>query len=91
MVHWQNPSWLNSIIVPILKPNKPAHLPPSYRPISLASNVCKLLKKRVVCRLNWFLEYHNILNHKVCGVGNASVFLAISLHALSASHRDMTV
>jgi len=63
MVHWQNPpSWLHSIIVLILKPNKPAHLPPSYRPISLASNVCKLLKKRVVCRLNWFLEYHNILN-----------------------------
>jgi len=33
----------------------------------------------------------HLLNHKVCGVGNASVFLAISLHALSASHRDMTV
>jgi len=56
------PSRLHSIIDPIPKPNKPAHLPSSYRPISLTSSVCKLFEKMVVCRLNWFLEYHNILN-----------------------------
>ena len=55
------PSWLHSIVVPIPKPNKPAHLPSSYRPISLTSNVCKLFEKMIVCRLNWFLEYHNVL------------------------------
>jgi len=38
------PSWLHSIIVPIAKPNQPSHLPSSYRPISLTSNVCKLWK-----------------------------------------------
>ena len=56
------PSWLHSIIVPIPKPNKPAHLSSSYHPISLTSNVCQLFEKTVVCRLNWFSEYHNILN-----------------------------
>jgi len=50
------PSWLHSIVVPIRKPNKPTHLPSSYRPISLTSNVCKLFEKMIVCRLNWFLN-----------------------------------
>ena len=36
------PSWLHSIVVPVPKPNKPAHFPSSYRPISLTSTVCRL-------------------------------------------------
>jgi len=36
------PSWLHSIVVPVPKPNKPAHSPSSYRPISLTSNVFQL-------------------------------------------------
>jgi len=54
-------SWLHSIVVPIAEPNQSSHLPSSYRPISLTSNVCKLYEKMVVCRLSWFLEYHKIL------------------------------
>ena len=46
------PSWLHSIVVPIPKPTKPAHLPSSYCPISLTSNVCKLFEKMIVCQLN---------------------------------------
>jgi len=56
------PSWLHSIVVSVPKQNKPAYLPSSYRPISLPSNVCKLFEKIIVCRLNWFLEYHNVLH-----------------------------
>jgi len=56
------PSWLHSTVVSIAKPNQPSHLPSSYRPISPTSNVCKLFEKMVVCHLNGFLEYHNILN-----------------------------
>jgi len=56
------PSWLHSIVAPIPKPNKPAHLLSSYGPISLTSNVCKLFEKMIVRRLNWFLEYHNVLH-----------------------------
>ena len=36
-------SWCHSIVVPIHKPTKPAHLPSSHRPISLTSAVCKLM------------------------------------------------
>ena len=56
------PSWLHSIVVPNPKPNKPSHLPSSYRPISLTSNVCKLFEKMIVFRLTGFLEYHNFLH-----------------------------
>jgi len=56
------PSWLHSIVVSIAKSNQPSHLPSSYRPISLTSNVCKLFEKMVVFRLSWFLEYHKILS-----------------------------
>jgi len=38
-------SWLHSIVIPIYKPGKPSNLPSSYRPISLTSNACKILKK----------------------------------------------
>jgi len=63
-----SPSWLHSIVVPIAKPNQPSHLPSSYRPISLTSNVCKLFEKMVVCHLNGFSEYHNILNISQSGL-----------------------
>jgi len=56
------PSWRHSILVPIPKPNKPVHVPSSYRPIFLTSNVCNLFENKIVCRFNWFLEYHNVLN-----------------------------
>ena len=56
------PSWVHSIVVPIAKPNQPSHLPFSYRPTSLTSNVCKFFEKMVVCRLSWFLEYYKILS-----------------------------
>jgi len=42
------PSCLHSVVVPIPKPNNPAHLLSSYRPISLTSNVCKLFEKMIV-------------------------------------------
>ena len=51
------PSWLHSIVVPVPKPNKPAHLPSSYRPVSLTCNVCTFFEKMIVCRLNWFIEH----------------------------------
>ena len=44
-------SWLQSNIVPIAKNGKDASIPASYRPISLTSNVCKLLEKMVKCRI----------------------------------------
>ena len=49
-------NWLHSIITPIHKANKPANIAMSYRPISLTSNLCKLMEKMVATRLKWCLE-----------------------------------
>ena len=43
--------WLHSIVIPIHKVNKPSNLALSYRPISLTSNMCKLMEKIVAKRL----------------------------------------
>lgn len=50
--------WRKSIIIPILKPNKPTNHPFSYRPISLTNACCKLMERMVINRLNYFLETH---------------------------------
>lgn len=49
-------SWKNYLICPILKNNKPHGDPESYRPISLASCLLKVLEKMVKNRLQWWLE-----------------------------------
>ena len=59
--------WRHSIVVPIHKPNKPNHLPSSYRPISLTSTMCKLMEKMVENRLSWYLEKNNLINNFQCG------------------------
>lgn len=51
--------WRESIVIPILKPNKDPTNPNNYRPISLTSTLCKLLEKIVSRRLNWYLQYYN--------------------------------
>jgi len=63
-------SWRHSIVVPVHKPTKPAHLPSSYRPISLTSAVCKLMEKIIVSRLKWFLEYYKLLDMSQSGFKN---------------------
>ena len=55
-------AWKHALIIPILKPNKSKSDPASYRPIALTSNLCKLMERMVVTRLNWFLEKYNLLN-----------------------------
>ena len=48
--------WKTSIILPILKSGKDQSNPKNYRPISLTSNICKLIERMVNNRLIWFLE-----------------------------------
>ncbi|KAI8126988.1 putative RNA-directed DNA polymerase from transposon X-element [Lucilia cuprina] len=54
-------------IIPIHKPNKPKNDPGSYRPISLLSNLGKLLEKIVHSRLNQFIEENSILSKSQFG------------------------
>ena len=84
------PSWLHSIVVPIPKPNKTAHLPSSYRPISLTSNVCKLFEKIIVCRLNCFLEYHNVLHISQSGFRQRRKTTDHLLRLHDAIHKSMS-
>ena len=55
-------SWNHSIVIPILKPGKSPNEPISYRPISLTSNLCKLMEKIITSRLVWYLETNSKFN-----------------------------
>lgn len=52
-------SWKQTIILPILKPDKPPLDPASYRPISLLSCFGKLAEKLMCNRLNYIMEINN--------------------------------
>jgi ribonuclease HI len=55
------------IICPILKPNKPANLPKSFRPIALTSPLGKTFERMVANRLSAWLESNNKLSRWQCG------------------------
>jgi len=66
--HGQLPKeWKHSIVIPILKPNKPKFDPNSYRPISLTSSLCKLMERIVTTRLASFVETNGLLTHCQAG------------------------
>jgi hypothetical protein len=54
--------WRTAIIIPILKPRKPAALPASYRPVALTSCVAKVMERLVADRLSYFLESKGLLS-----------------------------
>lgn len=54
-------AWKRSTILPFHKPGKDKCDPGNYRPIALTSHLGKLMEKMVVARLNYFLEYNNLL------------------------------
>jgi len=53
--------WKKAIIVPILKPDTPANLISSYRPIALTSTLAKIQERMILAPLNWYLENQNLL------------------------------
>src|SRR6218665_3256278 len=55
--------WHHAIILPLLKPNKNAANPDSYRPISFTSTMCKVMEKLVTNSLQWFVEKNNLLSN----------------------------
>jgi len=59
--------WKKAIIVPILKPGKPANLISSYRPIALTSVLVKMQERMILARLNWYLENQNLLTEEQAG------------------------
>jgi len=59
--------WKKTIIVPILKPDKPANLISSYRPTALTSILAKIQERMILVRLNWYLENQNLLTEEHAG------------------------
>lgn len=59
--------WRNSIIIPILKPNKPSTDPQSYRPIALTSCLMKVMEGVVNQRLLYCLENKNFFHESQFG------------------------
>ena len=58
--------WKHSIIIPILKPGKPANKPDSYRPIQLTSCFSKLMERMVANRLTWYADQQHLLSNYQC-------------------------
>lgn len=54
-------SWKLAKVIAIRKPNKPKSLAINYRPISLLSNISKILERIVLYRLNFHIEDHNLI------------------------------
>ena len=59
--------WHHAIILPLLKPNKEASNPESYRPISLTPTICKVMETMISKRLQWFLEKNNLFSKNQSG------------------------
>lgn len=47
--------WKHGIIISIAKPGKDPSLVSSYRPIALTSNLCKIMERMIIFRLNHVL------------------------------------
>ncbi|GFW36664.1 putative RNA-directed DNA polymerase from transposon BS [Trichonephila clavipes] len=69
--------WKRAIIIPILKPGKDTSTSASYRHIALTSFVCKLMKRRVLARLNVHLNNNGLLPSEQQGVPQGSVLSPI--------------
>lgn len=54
-------SWKHAIIIPIAKPGKDSSIAGNYRPVALTSNLCKLMEKMIVYRLNYVFESKGVL------------------------------
>ncbi len=55
-------SWKHVIIIHAGKPGKDKSNPSNYRPITLTSNLCKLLKTIIIHRLNYLLEIKGLIS-----------------------------
>ena len=104
LLHLINKSWMEGklpdqwklgTIIPILKPNKPAHDPGSYRPISLTSAICKIMETMIAHRLTSHIESNNLLAPTQSGFRkNRSTLdqiirLQTAIHRAKLENRDL--
>lgn len=53
--------WKTAIVIPVLKPRKPPHLPNSYRPISLLNTLAKVAEKVIQRIINKYINKNNLI------------------------------
>lgn len=54
-------SWKHGVVVPVAKPEKDHSKAVNYRPIALTSNLCKIMERMVIARINDTIEKKNLL------------------------------
>lgn len=87
--------WSESLILPVLKPNKAKNEPTSYRPISLTCTMGKLLEKIINKRLTCVLEANNLLSSSQYGfrkyhsTTDCIVTLESDIHQAFANKQDV--
>ena len=59
--HYVPKQWKQAILIPLIKPEKPANKVTSYRPIALTNCLCKIYEKIITQRLTYHLDIKNIL------------------------------
>lgn len=64
-------AWKKAKVIAVHKPGKPLNTPDSYRPISLISNLSKILEKILSMRITNFIEDNNILPDEQFGFRKA--------------------
>ncbi|KAH8620115.1 putative Reverse transcriptase (RNA dependent DNA polymerase) [Trypanosoma vivax] len=77
--------WRHGIIVPLLKPNKPANSMASFRPVTLTSAPCKLMERIVARRVRDCIE--DKLQPQQAGIRPARSTLDTLMQVTSAVRR----
>lgn len=87
--------WNRSLLMPILKPGKPADAAGSYRPIALASVVFKLFERMLKPRLEWWMEAEGLLHPAQSGFrkgrNTADAIGTLTAEAMAAMARGRVV
>jgi len=87
ILHFANLIWttgtmshcfLQSYVVPIIKPGKPETEPKSYRPIALTSCLSKLVERLVINCLTPELKWHGVLMHWQSGFWTVDLLINVS-------------
>lgn len=79
--------WKHAIVCPIPKAGKPAHLPTSFRPISLLTSISKLFERFIALKLDRYTDENGILPEFQFGFRTKHS----TLHALNVFQNDISV
>jgi len=80
-----------SLVLPILKPQKPQIEPKSYRPISLNPCIAKILDKIIAKRLWWFVLTNKLIHNNQFGFKRGKSVLDSLLYVDHLATRSLSL